>query len=76
MKKKENNKELKQAIEEKKPLTPQQLQKRKKMVIFPLFFLLFAVSMWFIFAPSGDKSEETGATHLTPTCPHQRITVL
>jgi len=65
MKKKENNKELKQAIEEKKPLTPQQLQKRKKMVIFPLFFLLFAVSMWFIFAPSGDKSEETGDTFNT-----------
>lgn len=43
---------------EKKELTPQELQKRKKMIIFPLLFLLFAGSMWLIFAPSGDKSEE------------------
>jgi len=46
------------AEKEKKELTPQQLQKRKKMVIFPLLFLLFAGSMWLIFAPSGDKEEE------------------
>ena len=46
------------AEKEKKELTPQQLQKRKKMVIFPLLFLLFAGSMWLIFAPSGDKAEE------------------
>jgi len=45
--------------EEKKSLTPQQLQKRKKMVIFPLLFLLFAASMWLIFAPSADKTSET-----------------
>lgn len=60
MKEKENNNGIKPAVEEKKPFTPQQLQKRKKMVIFPLFFLLFAVSMWLIFAPSADKNEETG----------------
>jgi len=60
MKEKENNNGGKPTVEEKKPLTPQQLQKRKKMVIFPLFFLLFAISMWFIFAPSGDKNKETG----------------
>jgi len=46
------------AEKEKKELTPQQLQKRKKMVIFPLLFLLFAGSMWLIFAPSGDKEEQ------------------
>ncbi len=46
------------AEKEKKELTPWQLQKRKKMVIFPLLFLLFAGSMWLIFAPSGDKAEE------------------
>lgn len=60
MKEKESNKEVKPAVEEKKPLTPQQLQKRKKMVIFPLFFLLFAVIMWFIFIPSADKNAENG----------------
>lgn len=53
----ENKKEGKPA-EEKKELTPQQLQKRKKMVVFPLLFLLFAGCMWLIFAPSGDKKEE------------------
>ncbi|GGK19133.1 conjugative transposon protein TraM [Parabacteroides faecis] len=46
------------AGKEKKELTPQELQKRKKMIIFPLLFLLFAGSMWLIFAPSGDKTEE------------------
>lgn len=65
MKEKENNNGEKLAAKEKKPLSPQQLQKRKKMVIFPLFFLLFAVSMWFIFAPSGEKSEEPGDTFNT-----------
>lgn len=60
MREKENNNGTKPALEEKKQLTPQQLQKRKKMLIFPLFILLFAVSMWLIFAPSADKSEETG----------------
>lgn len=40
---------------ERKELTPQQRQKRKKMLIYPLFFLLFAGSMWLIFAPSSDK---------------------
>lgn len=46
------------AGKEKKELTPQELQKRKKMIIFPLLFLLFAGSMWLIFAPLGDKTEE------------------
>jgi len=42
----------------KKELTPQELQKRKKMLIFPLLGLLFIGSMWLIFAPSGDKDEQ------------------
>lgn len=46
------------AEKEKKQLTPQQLQKRKKMLIFPLLFLLFAGSMWLIFAPSGSDKEQ------------------
>ncbi len=41
-----------------KELTPQELQKRKKILIFPLLFLLFIGSMWLIFAPSGDKEEQ------------------
>ncbi|MGE4347715.1 MAG: conjugative transposon protein TraM [Flavobacteriaceae bacterium] len=42
----------------KKELTPQELQKRKKMLIFPLLILLFIGSMWLIFAPSGGKEEQ------------------
>lgn len=52
------NKEKSAGVKEKKELTPQQLQKRKKMIVYPLLFLLFAGSMWLIFAPSGDKAEE------------------
>lgn len=51
------NKEKPVEVKEKKELTPQQMQKRKKMFIFPLLFLLFAASMWLIFAPKGDKTE-------------------
>lgn len=38
-------------------LTPRQIQKRKKMMIFPLFFLAFAGCMWLIFAPSGQPEQ-------------------
>lgn len=42
-------------------LTPQQIQQRKKMIIFPLMFLAFAGSMYLIFAPSSDKQTPTEA---------------
>ena len=35
-----------------KPLTPKQLQQRKKLMVYPLMGLLFLGSMWLIFAPS------------------------
>ena len=38
-------------------LTEEEKQRRKKFVIYPLMFLLFAGSMWLIFAPS-EKEEE------------------
>ncbi len=44
---------------ERKELTPQQQQKRKKMLIYPLLFLLFAGSMWLIFAPSSNQKGKT-----------------
>ncbi|GHU13530.1 conjugative transposon protein TraM [Betaproteobacteria bacterium] len=50
--------EKKTAGAEKKELTPQQIQKRKKMLVYPLFFLVFAGAMWLIFAPSGKKGAE------------------
>lgn len=51
------SKETLDAKSEKKELTPQQVQRRKKMVVFPLMFLLFAGAMWLIFAPSGKEKE-------------------
>ncbi|KAB5340977.1 conjugative transposon protein TraM [Bacteroides salyersiae] len=44
---------------EKKPkreLTPQQVQQRRKMIVFPLMFLAFAGCMYLIFAPA-DKED-------------------
>ena len=39
----------------KKELTPQQLQQRKKMLIYPLMGLVFLGSMYLIFAPFGSE---------------------
>jgi len=50
--------ETKKEDKPKKELTPQEIQKRKKMLVYPLFFLLFIGVMWLIFAPSGDKDEK------------------
>lgn len=59
MKEKENNHPKPPKVEKEKPeLSPAQLQQRKKMIIFPLLFLLFAGCMYLIFAPSGDKEQE------------------
>ena len=42
----------------KRELTPQQVQQRRKMIVFPLMFLAFAGCMYLIFAPSGkDKTD-------------------
>jgi len=41
----------------KKELSAAERQKRKKMLVMPLFFLIFGGVMWLIFAPSGDKDE-------------------
>jgi len=51
--KKNNNK-----TGQRKILTPEQLQKRKKMVIFPLMFIAFAAAMYFIFMPSSRQGKE------------------
>lgn len=36
----------------KRELTPQQVQQRRKMIVFPLMFLAFAGCMYLIFAPA------------------------
>ncbi len=50
--------EAKKESKPKKELTPQEIQKRKKMLVYPLFVLLFIGVMWLIFAPSGGKDEQ------------------
>ena len=39
----------------KRELTPQQVQQRRKMIVFPLMFLAFTGCMYLIFAPSGKE---------------------
>lgn len=58
----ENKSEVKPPKEPDKPkkeLTEEQRQKQKKLIVYPLMFIIFAVVMWLIFAPSG-KEEEQG----------------
>lgn len=42
----------------KKELTEEQRQKQKKFIIYPLMFIIFAVVMWLIFAPSDKEQEQ------------------
>jgi conjugative transposon TraM protein len=54
----------------KKELTPAEMQKRKKMLIMPLFFLIFGAALWLIFAPSGkDKEKEAQQAGLNVELP-------
>lgn len=43
----------------KRELSMAESRKRKKMVVMPLIFLVFAGAMWLIFAPSNDGQEDT-----------------
>jgi conjugative transposon TraM protein len=43
----------------KKELSQAELLKRRKMIIMPLFFLIFGSVMWLIFAPSKKNAEQT-----------------
>lgn len=40
---------------ESQPLTPEEIRKRRKMLVYPLLFLVFGVAMWLIFAPSDEE---------------------
>lgn len=55
----DDKKESPKPVPPKKELTPSEMQRRKKMVIMPLFFLIFAGIMWLIFAPSKKEDGET-----------------
>lgn len=58
MEKSKENKESSVKPHGREALTPQQILKRRKMLVFPLLFLLFAGVMWLIFAPSADEKEK------------------
>ncbi len=61
----------------KKELTPAQMQKRKKMVVMPLFVLIFGAVMWLIFAPSGkDKKKKVQQAGLNVELPMPKDEVL
>ena len=51
----------KQGKKEARPLTPEEMLKRKKMLVYPLFFLVFLGAMWLIFAPSSGKEQQRRA---------------
>lgn len=67
----QQNKEATKSSERKKELTPRQLQQRKKMVIFPLFFLAFAGCMWLIFAPDKDTEQQQAGFNTDLPIPEQ-----
>ena len=54
----------------KEPLTHEQRQRRKKMLIYPLMGLMFLGSMWLIFSPSAeDKEQEQSGTGFNTEMP-------
>ena len=58
----QKNEPGRQPEKEKKPkreLSPKEVQRRRKMIVFPLMFLAFAGCMYLIFAPSGKEKAET-----------------
>jgi len=60
---------------QKEPLTAEQKLRQRKMLIFPLMFIIFGLCMWYIFSPS--KSEKTKATKgFNTTIPMPKSNVL
>lgn len=47
---------------EKKVLTPEEQQRRRKMIAMPIFFVVFALCIWWIFAPSKKEAEQAQHT--------------
>jgi conjugative transposon TraM protein len=58
---------------QRKMLTPEQLQKRKKMVIFPLMFIAFAAAMYFIFVPSSQQRDKKQGLNTDLPIPRNEI---
>ena len=69
MNEKQQNKEPKQELEKPKALTPQQIQQRRKLLVYPALFLIFLAILWLIFAPSDapDQEQKKGLNTELPT---------
>ena len=62
-------KEKQKEVRSKKELTPQQIQQRKKMMVYPLMLLAFAGCMYLIFAPPSSGTEGEQTTGFNPELP-------
>ena len=69
MNEKQQNKEPKQELQQSKALTPQQIQQRRKLLVYPALFLVFFAILWLIFAPSDapDQEQKKGLNTELPT---------
>ena len=59
---------------QKEPLTVEQKIRQKKMLIFPLMFIIFGLCMWFIFSPSkSEKAKKTKGFNTTIPTPKSNV---
>jgi len=59
---------------QKEPLTVEQKLRQKKMLIFPLMFIIFGLIIWFIFSPSkSEKEKETKGFNTTIPMPKNNV---
>jgi conjugative transposon TraM protein len=61
---------------QKESLTVEQKLRQKKMLIFPLMFIIFGICMWFIFSPSkSEKEKVTKGFNTTIPMPKNNVLV-
>lgn len=70
MKEQQNN-QTPPRVEGQKERTPQQALKRRKMIVFPLFFLAFVGCMWLIFAPNEEQTQQVDGFNTTLPTPEK-----
>ena len=61
---------------QKEPLTVEQKLRQKKMLVFPLMFIVFGLCMWYIFSPSkSEKLKETKGFNTMIPMPKNKVLV-
>lgn len=70
MKEQQNN-QTPPRVEGQKERTPQQALKRRKMIVFPLFFLAFVGCIWLIFAPNEEQTQQMDGFNTTLPTPEK-----